>query len=53
MSKCSKEAKIFEIEMLETEILDLKGRERDEAMKTYRKLLLSARDEPIYFMRSE
>ena len=53
MSKCTKEAKIFEIEMLETEILDLKGRKREEAIKAYRRLLLTSVDEPIYFMRSE
>ena len=53
MSKCTKEARIFEIEILETEILDLKGRKREEAMKAYRRLLLTSADEPIYFMRSE
>jgi hypothetical protein len=53
LPKRTKEAKIFEIEMLETEILDLKGRKREEAMKAYRELLLSSADEPIYFMRSE
>ena len=36
---------------LETEILELKGREREEAMKAYRKLLFSLEDEPVYFVR--
>ena len=53
MSKWTKEAMKLEIEILETEILNLKGRKREEAMKAYRKLLLSSADEPIYFMRSE
>jgi len=53
LSKCTKEAKKFEIETLETEILNLKGRAREEAMKAYRKLLFSSADEPIYFTRSE
>ena len=53
MSKCTKEARKFEIEILETEILDLKGTEREEAMRAYRKLLLYSADELIYFMRSE
>ena len=53
MSECTKEARRFEIEILETEILDLKGEEREEAMKAYHKLLLSSADEPIYLMRSE
>jgi len=47
-----KEARKFEIEILEKEILDLKGKKREEAIKAYRKLLLSSADEPIYFMRS-
>jgi len=53
LSKCAKEERKFEIEILEAEILDLKGREREEAKKAYRKLLLSSADEPIYFLRSE
>ena len=52
LSKLTKEeARKFEIEILETEILELKGRKREEAMKAYRKLLLSLADEPIYFVR--
>jgi len=36
---------------LETEILSLKGRRREKAMKTYRRILFSLEDEPIYFVR--
>jgi hypothetical protein len=36
---------------LETEILVLKGRNREKAMKTYRRILFSLEDEPIYFVR--
>jgi hypothetical protein len=36
---------------LETEILELKGRRREKAMKTYRRILFSLEDEPIYFVR--
>jgi hypothetical protein len=38
---------------LEKEIPYLKGRKREEAMKAYRRLLLSSANEPLYFMRSE
>ena len=48
-----KEARKFEIETLEREILHLRVKTREEAMKAYRKLLLSAADEPIYLTRSE
>jgi hypothetical protein len=43
----------LEIEILEREIIDLKGEVREKAMKTYRRLLLSLTSEPIYLMRSE
>jgi hypothetical protein len=46
------EARAFEIKMLEKEMLDLKGEKREEAMKTYRKLLSSSSDELIYLMRA-
>ena len=36
---------------LETEILALKGRKREKAMKTYRRILFSLENEPIYFVR--
>jgi len=44
---------LAKLRKLETEILKLKGRKREEAMKAYRRLLLSSTDEAIYFMRSE
>jgi hypothetical protein len=36
---------------LETEILVLKGRKREKAMKNYRRILFSLEDKPIYFVR--
>jgi hypothetical protein len=45
-------ARKFEIETLEKEILELKGRKREVAMKAYRKLLFPSADEAIYFVRS-
>ncbi len=50
--KLNAEAREFEMRMLEKEILDLIGERREDAMKTYRKLLSSAPDELIYLMRS-
>jgi hypothetical protein len=50
--KLNKEAKAFEMRMLENEILNLVGERREEAMKAYRKLLSSTLDKPIYLMRS-
>jgi hypothetical protein len=50
--KLDKEARAFEMRMLENEILNLVGGRREEAMKAYRKLLSSTSDEPIYLMRS-
>jgi hypothetical protein len=50
--KLNKEARAFEMRMLENEILSLVGESREEAMKPYRKLLSSTLDEPIYLMRS-
>ncbi|MDH5419871.1 MAG: hypothetical protein OEX06_06025 [Candidatus Bathyarchaeota archaeon] len=41
-----------EVRKFQTEILDLKGKKREEATKTYRRLLLPSADEPIYFVRS-
>lgn len=46
------EARKFEMEALEKEILDLKGKKREEALKAYRRLLLSSVDQVVYFMRS-
>ena len=50
--KLNKEARAFEMRMLENEIPNLVGERREEAMKAYRKLLSSAPDELIYLMRS-
>lgn len=47
-----KDAKIFEIEMLDQEIFDLKGVERKKALKTYHKILKSLDPEPIYLVRT-
>ena len=47
------EAGKLEIEILEREIIDLKGEVREQAMKAYRRLLLSLTSEPIYLTRSE
>ena len=45
-------ARKLEIGILEREILELKGRKREEAMKAYRKLVFPLADESIYFVRS-
>ncbi len=42
---------LIKLAKLEAQILKLKGRKREKAMKEYRKLLFSIEDEPIYFMR--
>lgn len=47
------EARKFEIEILEEEILDLKGERRDEAMRAIRKLMVAEPDKPVYLARSE
>ena len=41
----------IKLRKLETEILALKGRKREKAMKTYRRILFSLENEPIYFVR--
>ena len=41
-----------EVRKFETEILNLKGKKREEAMKAYLRLLLSSTDQLIYFTRS-
>ncbi len=38
---------------LEKEIPKLKGKERGEAIETYREILWLLRDEPIYLLRYE
>ncbi len=45
-------ARKVEIEILEKEILELKGRKRETALRSYRKLLLPLADEAVYLMRS-
>jgi hypothetical protein len=50
--KLNNEARAFKMRMLENEILNLVGERREEAMKTYRKLLSYSSDELIYLMRS-
>ena len=47
-----KEAKKFAIEMMEKEIVYIKGRRRREIMRRYRRLLSNLAEEPIYFKRS-
>ena len=49
--KLKNEAKKIEMGMLEMEILDLKGEKREQAMKTYRKLLCASADELTYLAR--
>jgi len=41
-----------EARKFETEILDLKGKTREEAMNTYHRVLLSSADQLIYYRRS-
>jgi len=41
-----------EVRNFETEILYLKGKKREEAMNTYRRLSLSSGDPLIYYRRS-
>ncbi len=54
MTKLTREEVIkLEVEILEKGILELRGKIREEAMKTYRKLLLSLPNKPIHLMRSE
>ena len=43
---------LTKLRKLEEKIPRLKGKKREEAMKSYRELLLSVVDEPIYFVRS-
>ena len=50
--KLNKEAKAFEMRMLENEILNLVGERREETMQAYRKLLSASADEPMYLTRS-
>jgi hypothetical protein len=45
-------AKKFALEMLEKEILYMKGRRREDAMSAYRIILSAFGDAPMYFARS-
>jgi hypothetical protein len=47
------QARKLEIEILEKEIVGLKGIVREQALKAYRRLVLSVLSEPIYLMRSD
>ena len=47
------QARKLEIEILEKEIVGLRGLVREQALKTYRKLMLSVLSEPIYLIRSD
>ena len=53
MNQVLEEAKLFEIEMLEQEILYLTGQKREKAFKAYKALVRSLGDISIYLMRSE
>ena len=52
MCKRKMEDARFEVETLEQRIPRLRGAKREEAMKTYRKILLSNGEKPIYLVRS-
>jgi len=41
----------FEIQIMETEILCLRGICREEVMAAYRKFLVASTDKPVYFAR--
>jgi hypothetical protein len=45
------EAREVEMEIMEKEILDLKGRYREEAMDAYRKLLVASEGQRVYFVQ--
>jgi len=50
-NKLNKQARITEMEVLGTEILDSKGKSREQALKAYRKLLFASMDELTYIAR--
>jgi hypothetical protein len=52
MLKLNNEKKAFKMRKLENEVLNLVGERREEAMRTYRKILSSTADELVYLMRS-
>jgi hypothetical protein len=45
------EAREVEIEIMETEMLDLRGVYREEAMEAYRKLLVASEGHRVYFIQ--
>lgn len=47
----AQEAREVEMEIIETEILDLRGRYREEAMEAYRKLLVASEGQRVYFVQ--
>lgn len=47
------EQEIAELRRLERKIPELKGERREEALRTYRELMMDFRDEPIYLARYE
>ncbi len=44
---------LSELERLQKEILEKKGKEREKAMKSYRELLRLMKDEPLYISKYE
>jgi hypothetical protein len=50
-NKLKNEARKTDMEMLEIEILDSKGESKEQAMRTYRKLLSESADELTYLAR--
>jgi hypothetical protein len=44
------EAREVEIEIMEKEILGLRGRHREIAMEAYRKLLIASEGQRVYFV---
>jgi len=51
LNKLNNQARITEMEVLGIEILDSKGKPREQAVKAYRKLLFASVDELTYFAR--
>ena len=49
-NKSEQEAREVEIEIMEKEILNLKGKYREEAMESYRKLLIASEGHRVYFV---
>ncbi len=45
------ETREVEIEIMEKEILELRGRIREEAMDAYRKLLVASEGHRVYFVQ--